>query len=159
VPGVKVAFSQAPGFSCTISCIKIAIVYRNSEAAKQGTRYQQNRSCCTVKRVLNDLQRNRRSPRRCMIWLPPTLSPPLLSASCLSFSALMCVSDRAYGRGVGGRAKSFDGEKALPSINHSILSDVVRHFCNSLQLHLWMEGENCTLYKRTYISTKIQNVV
>ncbi len=46
--------------------------------------------------------------------------PPLLSASCLSFSVVLCGAGRAYwreGRGVvGGWAKSYDGQKAWSSI-------------------------------------------
>ncbi len=59
------------------------------------------------------------SRRRHMIWLLPHPLPPFSLASCISFSAFMCVAGRA---GRGGRAKSYDGEKAWSSINHSILS-------------------------------------
>ncbi len=52
-------------------------------------------------------------------------SPPpshLPSTSSLSFSVFLWVPGRAYWREWQGGAKSYDGEKALPSINHSILS-------------------------------------
>jgi hypothetical protein len=42
--------------------------------------------------------------------------PPLPSATCLSFSAFLCVRGEGYGD------ESFDRRKAWPSINHSILS-------------------------------------
>jgi hypothetical protein len=45
----------------------------------------------------------------------PTYSPQLPSTSCLSFSVLLFVAGRGW-------PKSYDGEKALSSINHSILS-------------------------------------
>jgi hypothetical protein len=54
---------------------------------------------------------------------PPPL-PPIPSASCLSFSVFLCVtSELTDGRGGGGwrGAKSYDREKAWPSIYHSLL--------------------------------------
>ncbi len=51
--------------------------------------------------------------------------PPLLSASCLSFSVFL-VSPLELTRegGVGQGAKSYDGENAWSSLYHSILSGV-----------------------------------
>ncbi len=59
--------------------------------------------------------------------------PPLFPwESCLSVSVFLCVDGRAYwqerrGGGGGGGAKSYDGEKAWSSINHSILFISVRY--------------------------------
>jgi hypothetical protein len=63
-----------------------------------------------------------------IIWLLSHYPlPPLLSATCLSFS--VCVSpikltDGKWweGVGLGAKSKSYDGKKAWPSLNHSILS-------------------------------------
>ncbi len=65
-----------------------------------------------------------------MIWLlPHPLLPTIPSASCLSFSVFLCGAGRVYwlgGMGWDGRgAKSYDGEKAWSSINHSILSAII----------------------------------
>jgi hypothetical protein len=51
------------------------------------------------------------------------LFPPLLWKNYLSFSVFLCAAGQAYWweRGEGG-AKSYDREKARPSINHSIFS-------------------------------------
>jgi hypothetical protein len=56
-----------------------------------------------------------------VVWFGP---PPLPLASCLSFSLFQSIAGRACWRerGGGGGAKSYDGEKAWSSINHSILS-------------------------------------
>ncbi len=57
-----------------------------------------------------------------VVWFgsSPTLSP-LPSASCLSFSILLCVASRAYWRERGwSRSQTYDGEKVWSSINHSI---------------------------------------
>ncbi len=56
--------------------------------------------------------------------------PPLPWASCLSFSAFLCVSGRAYwreggGEGGGQGAESYDSKKGWSSINHSILSGLL----------------------------------
>jgi hypothetical protein len=57
-----------------------------------------------------------------MIWLlPHPLPSPFPAASCLSFSVFLCVARERGEWGVGG-AKSYDGEKAWSSIDHSILS-------------------------------------
>ncbi len=65
--------------------------------------------------------------RRIISSSPMHTIPPLPSASCPCFSVFLGVSGRAYtdGReGGGGRgAKSYVGEKAWSSINHSILFD------------------------------------
>ncbi len=58
--------------------------------------------------------------------LPPF--PPLPAASCLSFSVFLCVAGRELtdgreGGGDGRGAKSYDREKAWPSLNHSIISE------------------------------------
>jgi hypothetical protein len=53
---------------------------------------------------------------------PPNCSIP--SASCLSFSIFLCITGRAVRlpAGGGGRTpKSYDSEKAWPSLNHSVL--------------------------------------
>ncbi len=63
-----------------------------------------------------------------VVWFgsSPTPFPPLLSASCLFFLSLpVCRRSSLLtgeGGGGGGGAKSYDGEKAWLSINHSILS-------------------------------------
>jgi len=58
-----------------------------------------------------------------MIRLLAHLLPTLPSASCLSFSVFLCVANRASWLKGGGRgAKSYDREKARPSINHWIFS-------------------------------------
>jgi hypothetical protein len=73
-------------------------------------------------RVLNDLSRTKLSCDR-MIRLLAHPLPSLSSASCLSFSVFQFVAGRANWREGGGReAKSYDREKALPSINLQILS-------------------------------------
>jgi hypothetical protein len=58
----------------------------------------------------------------------PPPPPSLPSASCISFSVLLCVVSRAYwrerGGGDGGGAKSYYGRKDWSSINHSILSGI-----------------------------------
>ncbi len=62
-----------------------------------------------------------------VVWFDsyPTPFPPLLSASCLSFSDFLCIAGQAYWRkGGGGGAKSSEREKAWSFINHSIISDV-----------------------------------
>ncbi len=61
-----------------------------------------------------------------LLFVHAPLLHPLTSAKCLSFSVSVCVAGRAYLRkevGSGRGAKSYDHEKAWPSINHSILSD------------------------------------
>jgi hypothetical protein len=68
-----------------------------------------------------------------MICLLPHPIPPLTSASCLSFLVFLCVAAveltvGSGGAGVGGGAKSHDGEKAWSSTNHSILSE--RNLCS-----------------------------
>ncbi len=61
-----------------------------------------------------------------MIWLLQEPSP----VSSLSFSVFLCVAGRTYWRekgwGCGRGAESYDREIACPSINHSILSGVLR---------------------------------
>jgi hypothetical protein len=52
-------------------------------------------------RILNDFLRTRLS-RRSIIWLLPHPFPPLLSASCLSFSVFLFVGGRANWRKRGG---------------------------------------------------------
>ncbi len=52
----------------------------------------------------------------------PTPSPPMQSASCLSFSVFLYVAGEAYRMGGGEEGV---GEKAWPSINHSIFSGVL----------------------------------
>ncbi len=65
-----------------------------------------------------------------VVWLGSCPTPPLTLASCLSFSFFLYVVRRVVlhsteGRGgVGRGAKSYVGQKAWSSINHSILSDV-----------------------------------
>ncbi len=49
----------------------------------------------------------------------PPQTHPLPSSCCLSFSVFLCVAGRAWGVVAD---KSYDGEKAWYSINHSILS-------------------------------------
>ncbi len=61
----------------------------------------------------------------------PTPSPSPVS-KFLSLSVFLCVAGRAYWLergdvGGGGGAKSYDGEKAWSSINHSILSGSKHH--------------------------------
>jgi hypothetical protein len=64
----------------------------------------------------------------------PTPFSPLPSATCLSFSAYLFVAPVEFtdgrGGGGGGRgAEFYDREKAWPSINHSMLSDVtINHY-------------------------------
>ncbi len=57
-------------------------------------------------------------------WLLPP-SPPLPSASCLSFLVFLCVASRFYWWESGGGAKSYDIEISWSSIYHSILSNTV----------------------------------
>jgi hypothetical protein len=57
---------------------------------------------------------------------PPTPLPPLFRQQVVSLSQSSCVSsveltDGRGGLGGGGGAKSYDGEKALSSLKHSIL--------------------------------------
>ncbi len=77
-----------------------------------------------IQRVLNDLWRTRLSCRR-MIWLLPRPLPPSPVNKLSLFLSLpvCCRSSLLTGeRGrVWGRAKSYNGEKASSSINHSIL--------------------------------------
>jgi hypothetical protein len=60
------------------------------------------------------------------VWFGFPQPLPLPAASCLSFSVFLCIARRAYwqenGEGGSGGAKSYDGEKAWPSLNHLILS-------------------------------------
>jgi hypothetical protein len=63
----------------------------------------------------------------CMIRLLAHPLPLLSRQLVVSFSHSSCVSpveltDERGGRGGGRGAKSYDGEKAWPSINYSILS-------------------------------------
>jgi hypothetical protein len=74
-------------------------------------------------RVLNDLQRTSLSRRR-TIWLLPH---HLFRQQVVSLSQSSCVSpvelfDGRKDLEGGGGAKSYDGENAWPSINHSTLS-------------------------------------
>jgi hypothetical protein len=58
------------------------------------------------------------------VYFGPSSTPlPLIlpSASCLSFSVFPCLLTKD-GVGGGGGAQAFYNDKALPSINHSILS-------------------------------------
>ncbi len=60
-----------------------------------------------------------------VVWFV-SFPPPSVSKLFL-FHSLLCVVGRAYwcdrwGRGGGGGARSFDGEKAWSSMNHSVLS-------------------------------------
>jgi hypothetical protein len=63
-----------------------------------------------------------------VIWFGSSLTPPLLSASCPSFSVFLCVAIRAYWRerwrgGAGAEWENHGtARKAWSSINHSILS-------------------------------------
>ncbi len=90
------------------------------------------------------------------LWFGSSHSPsPLPSASCFPFSVFLYVANRAswwerWEGGGGGRAKSYDGEKARSSIFHSVLSaffSLVLHsgnwytaknssyaFCNEIKL-------------------------
>jgi hypothetical protein len=70
--------------------------------------------------LLNDLWRTRRS-RRPIIWLHPHPYPHS-SVSKLDRRHLGDSLLTGEGKGKGGGAKSYDGEKAWSSINHSILS-------------------------------------
>ncbi len=58
-----------------------------------------------------------------VVWFgsTPTSSPHFPTTSCLSFSVILCIAGRDYWR-EGGETKSYNGEKAWPSLNHSILS-------------------------------------
>ncbi len=58
-----------------------------------------------------------------VVWFGSSLSPPIPSASCRTFSGFLCVAVRAYWGG-GGVAKSYDRKKAWAFVNHSILSDI-----------------------------------
>jgi hypothetical protein len=64
-----------------------------------------------------------------VIWIQAHPVPPFPSASCLSFSVILCVACRAYclmmrmGARRGGGSKSCDNEKVWTSINQSILSE------------------------------------
>ncbi len=65
--------------------------------------------------------------------------PPFLPwKSCLSFSVLpmSCRSSLLTGEGGGRGAKSYDGEKACPSINLSILSGLYYNGCHSCAILL-----------------------
>ncbi len=81
---------------------------------------------------------------------PQPPSPPLPSLSCPSVSLFLCVTGQAYWRaredGGGAGAKSYDGEKALSSINHSILSDMngpwEQKFYSRIDLHLTPRGDS-----------------
>jgi hypothetical protein len=56
------------------------------------------------------------------------LPPSPVTKLYLFLSLSMCVAGRAYlTEGRGGEAKSYDGEKAWSSINHSILPDTATH--------------------------------
>jgi hypothetical protein len=103
-------------------CMNLLVqnAFRNVEYATR--KYLQQDICCLCVRAES------------IEWLiedqafsPP--SHPLPSASCLSFQS-SCVSpvELTYvrGGGGGGGAKSYDGEKAWSSINHSILSALVQ---------------------------------
>jgi hypothetical protein len=61
-----------------------------------------------------------------VIWFGSSPPLPRSSASCPFLSVFLSVAGRAHwrerGDGGGGGAKSYDGEKAWSSINHSILS-------------------------------------
>ncbi len=75
-----------------------------------------------------------------LVWFgsTPTHFPPLLSATCLSFSVFLCVGSRAYwgrwGGGGGHGAESYDRKKAWTSINHSCLQ--------AWQMHIKLQGPN-----------------
>jgi hypothetical protein len=64
-----------------------------------------------------------------VVWLGSllTLFPTLTSESFLSFSVFLWVTGRGRERSGGGGVKPYDREKAWPSTNHSILSDL--HVC------------------------------
>ncbi len=53
---------------------------------------------------------------------PPLAPHHLPSATCLSFSVFLSSLLTGEGGGGGRGAKSYDREKAWPSINHSVLS-------------------------------------
>ncbi len=75
-------------------------------------------------RLQSDLQRTRLSRHR-LIWLLPRPLSSLPSASCFSFSAFLCVADRAYWRykGEGVWEQIYHTTARMPGpINHSILS-------------------------------------
>ncbi len=139
MPGVKVAFSQAPGFSCTISCITIAIFCIGITKHPVPENKISTESFMLYREYCIFIEDQAFSPAYDLAATHPTLFPPPVSNASLFLSLNVCL-----------RSSLRDGEKALPSINHSIFSDVVSHFCKSV--HLWTEGENCTFYKRiTYI--------
>ncbi len=84
-----------------------------------------------TQRVLNSLERTMLS-RHCMIWLLPTPSfPPLPLVSSTGDTQkdwereTTCWRER---RGGGEGAKSYDGDKAFVSINHSILFWLIEMF-------------------------------
>ncbi len=73
-----------------------------------------------AQRVLNDLESASLSRRR-MNWLLPHPLPPLTGHTQKGWER-ETTCWREKGRGVGGGAKWYDGEKAWSSINHSIPS-------------------------------------
>ncbi len=79
----------------------------------------------------------------------PTSIPFLLSASCLSSSQSSCVSPVDLTQGRGGRgAKSYDGEKACPSINNSIIS-----------AEDWLNCVGETRWERTPVGETIPRII
>ncbi len=65
------------------------------------------------------------------------------SATCLYFSVFLYVEGRAYGRVGGLGAKSYELEKAWPSVNHSVffhlsLPDTV-HKGSGHKVHIYLE--------------------
>jgi hypothetical protein len=78
----------------------------------------------------------RRPGLKAVVWFGSSPIPPLLpSASCLSFWVFLCLSPSSLLTGeVGGGAgaKSYDGEKAWSSLNHSIQYSLYV----ALQLHV-----------------------
>ncbi len=102
----------------------------------------------TEQRVLNDLGRTRLSRRRMNGFLPHPLLPRP-SASCLSFSAFLCVADRASWRERGrGGAKSYDGEKAESSLDHLLCSLL----CTVEHLALYKRRESLALFNHAILS-------
>ncbi len=65
-----------------------------------------------------------------VLWFVSFAHPPSFPlTSCLSFSAFLYVGGRAYWQKLGGEgrggAKSFDGEKAWSTTDHSMLSEAL----------------------------------
>ncbi len=119
-----------PCFLCGSRCGVVALLQghkkQNISSEKMFYGEENERNKCVHQRVLNNLQRTRLS-RRHKIRLTP---PPLSRQQVVSFCQSSCVSlgQLSVGKGGGGaRSQIIKPRKAWPSINHSLLPDVLQN--------------------------------